>query len=138
MNPSELLPAELAHVEDDPLLDSTAQLEAAARVLDLEDWITRRLKHPEREVSLNLLLDRDSGDSLSSTGVLVQYTRSRGPCLAPALVSRDAHLVQLRALALHMTVQCALLDLPISGAAAALVCDPAQLSERELRHLVNE
>ena len=138
MNPSDFLPAELAQVEDDPILDSTAQLEDAARALDLEDWITRRLKHPEREISLNLLLDLDSGDSLTSTGALVQYTHSRGPCLAPVLFSRDAHLVQLRALALHMTLQCALLDLPISGAAAAIICDPAQLSERELRHLVDE
>jgi glutamate dehydrogenase/leucine dehydrogenase len=37
-----------------------------------------------------------------------------------------------------MTLQCALLDLPLGGSAGAIVCDPAQLSERELRHLVRD
>jgi glutamate dehydrogenase/leucine dehydrogenase len=138
MNPTDLLPTEFANLEDDPILDSTAQLENAARSLDLEDRILHRLKHPEREVSLNLPLDLDSGDSLTSTAALVQYSRARGPCFAPVLLSPDVHLAQLRSLALHVTLQCALLDLPIGGGAGSIVCDPAQLSESELRHLVNE
>jgi glutamate dehydrogenase (NAD(P)+) len=138
MNPSDLLPAELANLDEDPILDSTAQLEDAARSLDLEERILHRLKHPEREISLNLPLDLDSGDALTCTGELVQHCRACGPCFAPVLLSSDVHLAQLRARALHITMQCALLDLPISGAAAAIVCDPSQLSERELRHLVHE
>ena len=138
MNPTDLLPAELANLDDDPILDSTAQLENAARSLDLEDWILHRLKRPEREISLNLPLDRDTGDALTCTGELVQHCRARGPCFAPVLLSPGVHLAQLRALALHVTLQCALLELPMGGGAGAIVGDPAQLSERELRHLVNE
>jgi glutamate dehydrogenase/leucine dehydrogenase len=138
MNPTDLLPAELANLDDDPILDSAAQLENAARSLDLEDWILHRLKHPEREISLTLPLDRDTGDALTCTGNLVQHCRARGPCFAPVLLSPDVHLAQLRVLAGHITLQCALLELPIGGGAGAIVCDPAQLSERELRHLVHE
>lgn len=136
MNPADLLPPEL--LEDDPILDSTAQLEDAARSLDLESSILQRLKHPEREISLNLPLDLDSGDSLPCTGALMQYSRARGPCLAPVLLSPDVHLAQLRPFALHVALQCALFDLPIDGGAAVIVCDPAQLSERELRNLVGD
>lgn len=136
MNPADLLPPEI--MEEDPLLDSAAQLEQSARALDLEDWIVQRLKHPEREVTINLPLRRDSGDALTCAALRVQHYHPRAGCLGPVVLAPDAHFAQLRPLALHMTLQCALLDLPLGGSAGAIVCDPAQLSERELRHLVRD
>ncbi|MBZ5511293.1 MAG: hypothetical protein LAN70_08980 [Acidobacteriia bacterium] len=136
MIPADLLPPEI--MEEDPLLDSAAQLEQSARALDLEDWIVQRLKHPEREVTVNLPLRRDSGDALTCAALRVQHYHPRAGCLGPVVLAPDAHFAQLRPLALHMTLQCALLDLPLGGSAGAIVCDPAQLSERELRHLVRD
>ena len=134
MNTTDLLPPEL--LEDDPLLDAAAQLEQSARDLDLEDWIVQRLKHPQRETTVNLPLQRDSAGALTVACVRVQHFHPRAGCLGPVLLAPDAHLAQLRALALHLTLQCALFDLPLGGSAGAIVCDPAQLSERELRQLV--
>jgi glutamate dehydrogenase (NAD(P)+) len=136
MNPTDLLPPEI--MDEDPLLDSAAQLEHSARALDLEDWIMQRLKHPEREVMINVPLGRDSGDAVTCTALRVQHYHPRAGCLGPVVLAPDAHFAQLRPLALHMTLQCALLDLPLGGSAGAIVCDPAQLSERELRHLVRD
>ncbi len=136
MNPADLLPPE--NMEEDPLLDSAAQLEQSARALELEDWIVQRLKHPERETTINLPLLRDSGDTVTCAALRIQHFHPRAGCLGPVLLAPDAHLAQLRPLALHTTLQCALLDLPLGGSAGAIVCDPAQLSERELRHLVRE
>ncbi|MBZ5569270.1 MAG: hypothetical protein LAN64_15640 [Acidobacteriia bacterium] len=136
MNPADLLPPEL--MEEDPFLDSIAQLEEAARALDLEDWIVQRLKHSEREITVNLPLLRDSGDAAISTGIRVQHFHGRAGCLGPVLLAPDAHIAQLRPLAQHLTLQCALFDLTLGGSAGAIVCDPAQLSERELRHLVRD
>ncbi len=136
MIPADLLPPEI--MEEDPLLDSAAQLEQSARALDLEDWIVQRLKHPEREVTINLPLRRDSGDDLTCAALRVQHYHPRAGCLGPVGLAPDAHFAQLRPLALQMTLQCALLDLPLGGSAGAIVCDPAQLSERELRHLVRD
>ncbi len=137
MHPADLLPPELAEVEE-PLLDSAAQLEQAARTLDLEAWIVQRLKHPEREISVTLPLQRPTGESLTVTGILVQHGGTRGPCLGPVLLSPDLHTAQLRALALHVTLQSALLDLPVGGSAGAIICDPAQLTESELRRLIQD
>ena len=133
---ADLLPPEI--MEEDPLLDSAAHLEQTARALDLEDWIVQRLKHPEREVTIHLPLRRDSGDAVTCAALRVQHYRPRAGCLGPIVHAPDAHFAQLRPLALHMTLQCALLDLPLGGSAGAIVCDPAQLSERELRHLVRD
>jgi glutamate dehydrogenase (NAD(P)+) len=136
MNSTDLLPPEI--VEEDLLLDSTAQLEESARALDLEDWIVQRLKHPQREVTINLPLRRDSGDALTCAALRVQHYHPRAGCLGQVVLAPDAHFAQLRPLALQMTLQSALLDLPLGGSAGAIVCDPAQLSERELRHLVRD
>ncbi len=134
MNTADLLPSELA--EEDPLLDSAADLETLARTLDLEDWIIQRLQHPEREISVHLPLVRDAGASSLWAAYRVQHTRAPAGAIGPVLLAPDVHAGQLRPLALHMTLQCALLHLPLGGSAGAIVCDPAHLSERELRRLL--
>ncbi len=140
MNSAELLPPEMVELEQDTdaLLELSAQVEQAARTLDLEDWIVQRLKHAEREITVNLPLVRDNGAAATCTGFRVQHCSVHGPCLGPVLLSPEAHLSHLRALAMHISLQCALLGLPAAGSAGALVCDPEQLSERELRRVVKD
>ncbi len=136
---SPLLPPDVVHGEQegDWILDSTLQMERAARRLDLEDWIVQRLKHPEREMTVNLILLRE-GDALPYCGFRVQHSLACGPCMGPIVVSPDVHLQRLRALAAAMTWQWALLGLPLGGSAGALVCDPRSLSELELQSLAKE
>ncbi len=134
MNPSDLLPPELA--EEDPVLDAAAQMEEAASTLDLEDAIVQRLQRPLREITVHLPLSRDLGETTLITGYRVQHCRARAGCIGPVLLAPTAHLAQLRPLAQQLTLQCALLNLALGGSAGALVCDPAQMSESELRCLL--
>ncbi len=120
------------------LLGFTAELEQAARFLDLEPWILQRLKHPQREITVNLPLAREGGGVVNITGLRVQHQRAHGPSIGPLLVSPEANVAQLRTLAAQITLQCALLELPLGGAAGALVADVAELSEHDLRRLVRE
>ncbi|MGI9103053.1 MAG: Glu/Leu/Phe/Val family dehydrogenase [Terriglobales bacterium] len=137
MKTTDLLPPELSEIENeaDILLEHAAQLERAAQALDLEPVIVQRLKHPEREITLNLPLLRQQ---TACTAFRVQHANAIGPCLGPLLLSPDSHLRGLRALAVHTSLQCALLRLPLSGSAGALVCDPEQLTETELRQLIQD
>jgi glutamate dehydrogenase (NAD(P)+) len=135
MTANDLLPLLAIEEELDTYLESTMELEEAARVLDLEDWIVERLRHPEREITANLVLVRDSGQALNCTAFRVQHSTARGPLLGGIRFSPHTQLSETRALAMNQTWQCALLDVPFGGAAGAVVCDPAKLSERELRHL---
>lgn len=134
MTTHDLLPQALEE-ELDACLESTLELEEAARVLDLESWIRERLRHAEREITVNVVLVRDNGDALPCTAFRVQHSTARGLTLGGIRLSPHAQLSEMRALAMNMTWQCALLDVPFGGAAGAIVCDPGELSERELRHL---
>ncbi len=122
----------------DPAVEARLNFEAAARRLDLEDWIVRRLSHMERELAVNLPLVTDDGTAALIAAWRVQHTTSRGPVLGGLRLSPAATLSQARADAMATTWECALFDLPFGGAAGALVCDPQRLSERELRDLVKE
>lgn len=133
---SEFLPqAAIEDVEFDSLLQATMQFEEAARALELEDWIVQRLRHPEREATVNLVLVRDNGQAAGFTAFRVQHSTARGPTLGGIRLSPHAQLSDIRALALQMTWQCALLDVPFGGASGAIVCEPGKLSERELRRV---
>ncbi|MFZ3210113.1 MAG: Glu/Leu/Phe/Val dehydrogenase dimerization domain-containing protein, partial [Terriglobales bacterium] len=135
MTTHDLLPLAAIEEEFDAYLESTLELEEAARALDLEDWVVERLRHPQREITANLVLVRDNGQALNVTAFRVQHSNARGPLLGGVRFSPHTQLSETRALAMNMTWQCALLDVPFGGAAGAVVCDSAKLSERELRRL---
>jgi len=138
MHPTEILDAPTLERNQDAFVESVIQLEQAARILDLEDWVVERLRHPGREVSVNLPLIRDNGSAATITGYRVQHCGVRGPALGGLRLCSDASLTETRARAMATTWQLALLDVPFGGSAGAIVCDPAKLSERELRHIVKE
>lgn len=138
MNAQELLPGVIVEEEYDPFLEATLQFEEAARELDLEDWIVQRLRHTEREITVNLPLVRDDGRAVSFTGFRVQHNTVRGAAIGGVRLAPEAHLSQGKALAMATTWQCALLDIPFGGSAGAIVCDPQRLSERELSRLVKD
>lgn len=135
MQIAELLPASF---DSDPVLDFEASLEDAARAVDADPWILQRLKHPEREITLNLPLVRDDGSVVNVTAYRIQHSRANGPSIGPVILSPTAHVAKLRMIATEITLQSALLGLRLGGAAGAIVVDPDQYSERELRKLVRE
>jgi glutamate dehydrogenase/leucine dehydrogenase len=125
------LPPSAGLPEDD--LDATVlAFEEAARRLDLEPEIVARLRHPEREIIVHL------PHAHTYTGIRVQHSRVRGPALGRLYLRPGIHLAEIRTRAMESTWQCALLDLPLGGAAGAIVCDPDRLPERELKGLVHD
>jgi len=138
METEELLPIEILESEDepDPLLASTLQLEHAAHYLDLEDWILYRLRQSEREIALNLRITRTGGETAGFGGLRVQHHTGGMPTLGPVRLARDADPHWTRAAAMEATWQLSLLALPFGGAAGSILCEPAELGERELQELV--
>ncbi len=137
MKASDLLPSQLVAFDErtDPQLEAATELEDVARHLDLEAWIVQRLLHPERELITNLIVNRATGAPAIFTGYRVQHLTSRGPTLGGVSFSPRAYLAGVRAAAMQATWQAALLNLPFGGAAGAIVCNPDELSEDELRQL---
>jgi glutamate dehydrogenase (NAD(P)+) len=119
----------------DPCLEALLHTEEAARILDLEAAIVQRLRHCEREITVTLPLVRDNGEACAVSAFRVQHSTACGPCLGGVQLRPGASLGRVKALAMEKTWQLALLGIPFGGSAGAVICDPATLSERELRHL---
>lgn len=133
---NDLLPPEIAESETDSYVGAVTQFEEAARDLQLEPWISDRLKNAEREVRVQLSYVGAGGERATVEGYRVLHNSARGPGLGPLFITRDSSLNRVRAAAMKATWQCALFDLPFGGSAGALVCAPEDLSEAELRWIV--
>ncbi len=138
MSTSQLDTPETTPAGCDPWLESRLCLEQAARLLDLEDWIRERLRHVEREITVNLPLRDNGGHALNCAGFRVQHNSARGPCMGEVELEPEVSLGRLRARAAAATWQWAILDLPLGGSAGALLCDVRQTPERELRQLLED
>jgi glutamate dehydrogenase (NAD(P)+) len=65
----------------------------------------------------------------------VQHNLSRGPAKGGIRYHPDVTLDEVRALAMWMTWKCAVVGIPYGGAKGGVVCNPKQMSERELERL---
>src|SRR5436309_2130439 len=85
----EMVMASRELLQEPPALMAAQQLEEAAKFLDLESWITRRLHHCEREVQVNLQIIGDEGQPMMVRGCRVQHSRVRGPDMGPLHFSKE-------------------------------------------------
>ncbi len=121
---------------DELARNPSLDLEEAAQALDLESWIVDRLRHPVEESTSYLQLVRDSGDVVCVPLFRVQHSGVFGSTMGGLSLQPDLQLHACEAIAMERTWQAALLGLPLGGASYGLVCDPDELSERELLRMV--
>ena len=115
---------------------SMLAFEETAAVLDLEPWIVQRFRHSIEESTAYLQIPRDSGEAVCLPLLVVHHSEMSGCAvgslsLAPGLQLRDCQVV-----AMERTWQSALVGLPYGGASFGLVCEPSELSEKELIGMV--
>ena len=112
-----------------------AQLDDAARILDLDPYIHERLRHPQRELTVSIPMRMDDGTPRVFTGYRVQHNLIRGPAKGGIRYHPCVDLDEIRALAMLMTWKCAVVNIPYGGAKGGVVCNPKAMSPRELEHL---
>jgi glutamate dehydrogenase (NAD(P)+) len=112
------------------------QFERACDVLDLDPNLRRRLTEPRRALTVNFPVRRDSGELEEMTGYRVQHTLVMGPTKGGIRFAPGVSLGECAALAMWMTVKCALLRLPFGGAKGGVRVDPNRLSEAEMERVV--
>ncbi len=130
-----LLPPDLNDISD-PLLEAKAELENCARALDLEDWIVLRLKQFEQETTLHTVFPTADRTAHPLTALWVRHSTVRGAPIVPLCISGEAFLNSVRAKAMRTTWTSALYGLETGGGAAALVVDPREYQESDLREAV--
>ncbi len=95
----------------------------------------RRLQQPKEWTSVTIPLRRDDGSMEFLPGYRVRYDDSRGPTKGGVRFHPDVDLGEVQALALWMTLKCAVVDIPFGGGKGGVRVDPRGLSTGELERL---
>ena len=111
------------------------QLNSIFNLLDLNEGLRAIISQPERELTVAVPVRHDDGIVRVYTGFRVQHSSARGPCKGGIRYHPVVDLNEVRALALLMTLKCAVTNLPYGGAKGGISVDPAGLSEFELERL---
>ncbi len=121
---------------DDPMYRSTlALLERTTEAMNLDPNLRRRLRYPDRAVIVTFPIRMDDGRVESFHGYRVQHNNTRGPFKGGIRYSLDVNLGEVTALAMLMTIKCAVVGLPLGGAKGGVRVDPSKLSRSELQRL---
>lgn len=118
------------------MLDTAlTQLNTAFDSLALDDGLQAIIRQPERELTVAIPIRHDDGNIGVYTGFRVQHSSARGPCKGGIRFHPVVDLKEVRALALLMTLKCAVVNIPYGGAKGGISVDPAGLSDFELERL---
>src|SRR5579862_426422 len=112
-----------------------ARFETAAKKLQLEEGLYRYLKYPNKEITVYVPVQMDSGHLQVFTGYRVLHSAVRGPGKGGIRFAPDVSLDEVRALAAWMTWKCAVVNIPFGGAKGGVICDPSKLSKNELERI---
>ncbi len=112
-----------------------SRFDVAAERLNLDPGLYKVLRHPERQLTVSIPIQLDSGATEVFIGHRVIYNSSRGPGKGGIRFRPDVTLDEVTALAAWMTWKCAVVNIPFGGAKGGVVCDPYSMSSGELERL---
>jgi glutamate dehydrogenase (NAD(P)+) len=111
------------------------EFEGAARILNLDQGLWKMLTHPKRQIIVSCPVQMDNGEIEVFTGYRVQYNVTLGPAKGGIRYHPNVSLDEVTALAAWMTWKCAVAQLPFGGGKGGVICDPTNMSRRELEAL---
>jgi len=107
----------------------------AAKVMNLEPWITEIIVHPEREVSVTFPVRMDDDSVKMFRGYRVQHSSVRGPHKGGIRYHWGVNIHEVRALSTWMTIKNATVNIPMGGGKGGVICNPKEMSEAELERM---
>lgn len=90
------------------------------------------LRRTERSVSVTFPVEMDDGSVKIFVGYRSLHSKIRGPGKGGIRYHPDVTRDEVKALASWMTWKCAVMNLPLGGAKGGVVCNPKNLSKREI------
>ena len=108
---------------------------ASQYVAGLTDGLRDYLRCTTRLITVEFPIETDDGSVLTFVGYRALHSRVRGPGKGGIRYHPDVTDDEVRALASWMTWKCAVADIPFGGAKGGVVCNPKQLSKKELRKI---
>lgn len=124
-----------SHASPDPLAAARQQIVDGARFSQASDEVVELLAQPARVYEVAIPVRRDDGSLTVFTGYRAQHCDVLGPAKGGIRFHPDVDVDEVKALAMWMTIKCALTDLPYGGGKGGVICDPGALSQGELERL---
>jgi glutamate dehydrogenase (NAD(P)+) len=111
------------------------QVIEASKLLKLDESTINLLKWPQREFKFTIPVKMDSGKIEIFHAYRIHYNTARGPAKGGIRFHPEETVDTIRALASWMTWKTAVVDLPLGGGKGGVVCNPKNMSDRELENV---
>jgi glutamate dehydrogenase (NAD(P)+) len=110
----------------------------AADHMNLSANMRKMLLTPEREVKVQVAIERDNGEIATYIGYRIQHDNHRGAFKGGLRFHPEVDGDEVQALATLMTWKTAVVDIPFGGAKGGIKVNPKELSAGELERLTRK
>jgi glutamate dehydrogenase (NAD(P)+) len=124
-----------SHLRENPFDIAREQLRKVGQTFNIDPNLINVLQECKKAVVVAVPIARDDGSIRTFQGYRVTHNVARGPSKGGIRYHPDVTLDEVKSLAMWMTWKCSLMGIPFGGAKGGVVCNPKQLSVRELERL---
>lgn len=118
-----------------PFANAQQQLKKAGDLMGLDPIASEILKQPKRILQVAIPVTMDDGSLKIFEGYRVQHNNARGPFKGGIRFHPQVNLSEVKALALWMTIKCAVVGIPFGGSKGGVAVNPKKLSVGEIERL---
>ena len=115
--------------------DALARVKSLAELANIDTEIIEALLHPKELIMVSLPVRMDDGSQKYFTGYRCRYNSILGPTKGGIRFHPNVNEDEVKALALWMTIKCAVIGVPFGGAKGGITVNPKELSPMELERL---
>ncbi|PKG24142.1 Glu/Leu/Phe/Val family dehydrogenase [Niallia nealsonii] len=121
--------------QHDVLKSTQTVIQKALSKLGYSDEVYELLKEPIRMMTVKIPVRMDDGTVKIFTGYRAQHNDAVGPTKGGIRFHPHVTEKEVKALSIWMSLKCGIVDLPYGGGKGGIVCDPRDMSFRELERL---
>ncbi|MFN3366255.1 MAG: Glu/Leu/Phe/Val family dehydrogenase, partial [Exiguobacterium mexicanum] len=127
---------EKGHQKRKNILESTQEvIHEALDKLGYPEEMYELLKEPLRMLTVRIPVRMDDGSTKIFTGYRAQHNDAVGPTKGGIRFHPSVTEVEVKALSVWMSLKAGIVDLPYGGGKGGIVCDPREMSFREIERL---
>ncbi|GGB33634.1 glutamate dehydrogenase [Virgibacillus dakarensis] len=119
----------------DVLSSTRTVVKNALDKLGYPDEVFELLKEPMRMLTVRIPVRMDDGSIKIFTGYRAQHNDAVGPTKGGVRFHPDVTETEVKALSIWMSLKAGIVDLPYGGGKGGIICDPREMSFRELEGL---
>ncbi|MFG6114495.1 Glu/Leu/Phe/Val dehydrogenase [Halobacillus sp. MO56] len=125
-------PADAANDKLDVLKSTQSVIRKALDKLGYPGEVYELLKEPVRMMTVRIPVRMDDGSIKIFTGFRAQHNDAVGPTKGGVRFHPNVSEKEVKALSIWMSLKAGIVDLPYGGGKGGIVCDPREMSFREL------